>query len=252
MHRVMLLNSKGGCGKTTIATNLAGYYASSGKNTVLIDHDGQGSGTHWLTTRPPQAPAIHGIEAYREAIGVTRSFLLRLPENTDRIVIDTPANVQGQQLADLVSRSDSIIVPVLSSQIDIDAASKFMRSFAQLPRVLNGDVRVAVVANRVRTHTVMYLDLERFLTHSGFAFAARLRDTQAYIRAAECGLGIHELRAGGARKDLDQWAPLIAWVEEGASETPDALGTAYCIRPAGKEKATSRQRAFAFSLKAEG
>ncbi|MBT6276606.1 MAG: ParA family protein [Chromatiales bacterium] len=250
MHRVMLLNSKGGCGKTTIATNLAGYFASQQLNTVLIDHDGQGSSTRWLRVRAPQAYPIHGIEAYQDSGTVTRSFLMRLPEGTDRVVIDTPANVQGQQLTDLVNRTDSIVVPVLASQIDIDAVSTFIENLSRTPRVRNGDVRVAVVANRSRENTVIFMDLERFLMNTPFSFVARLRDTQAYIRAAETGLSIHELRTGRARKDTDQWASLVAWVEEGAADTPGAMSTAFNSRPASQDAQSIRQSTFAFSLDA--
>jgi chromosome partitioning protein len=252
MHRVMLLNSKGGCGKTTIATNLAGCYAHNGLSTVLIDHDGQGSSTRWLQARSQHATPIHGIEAYQEKAAVTKSFMMRLPEGTERVVIDTPANVKGQQLAELVSRTDSIVVPVLSSQIDIDAVSKFMIELRKLPRVRGGEVRVAVVANRAREKTVMFLDLERFLLRSEFAFVARLRDSQHYMQAAETGLGIHELRGTRVRTDIEQWAPLISWVEEGAEETPFTMATAQSTQPAAPADPVStdwRQHAFSFSQK---
>jgi chromosome partitioning protein len=251
VHRVMLLNSKGGCGKTTIATNLAACYAARGRNTVLIDHDGQGSSTRWLNARSQHSPPIHGIEAFQEKAAVTKSFLMRLPEGTDRVVIDTPANVKGQQLLELVGRTDSIIVPVLSSQIDIDAVSKFITELRKLPRVRGGDVRVAVVANRARENTVMFLDLERFLLRSEFAFVARLRDTQNYMQAAETGLGIHELRGTRVRHDLEQWAPLVSWVEEGAGETPAPMATAQSSLPSAPLETDWRQHTFSFSLSNE-
>lgn len=216
MHRVLLLNSKGGCGKTTIATNLAGACASRGLATVLIDYDGQGSSTRWLRARTPQAAPIHGIEAYQHVVGVTRSFQLRIPDGSERVIIDTPANVKGNELEDLVNRADSIIIPVLSSQIDIDAVSKFLTELGKSRRIRGGEIRVALVANRARENTVMFLDLERFLLRAEFPFIARLRDSQNYIKAAENGLGVHELRGSGARKDRDQWVDLLAWVEEGA------------------------------------
>lgn len=219
MHRVLLLNSKGGCGKTTIATNLAGACASRGLATVLIDHDGQGSSTRWIRARTPQAAPIHGIEAYEQSTSMTRSFQLRVPEGTERVIIDTPGNVKGKELQDLVDRTDSIIIPVLSSQIDIDAVSKFLLELGKSRRIRAGAVRVALVANRARENTVMFLDLERFLLRAEFPFIARLRDSQNYIRAAEHGLGIHELRGSGARKDRDQWLSLLAWVEHGAAGT---------------------------------
>ena len=156
---------------------------------------------------------------------------MRLPEGTERVVIDTPANVKGQQLIELVGRTDSIIIPVLSSQIDIDAVSKFVIELRKLPRVRGGDVRIAVVANRARENTVMFLDLERFLLRSEFDCVARLRDTQNYMQAAETGLGIHELRGARVKKDIGQWAPLVQWVERGAANTPRAMATALSTHP---------------------
>ncbi len=247
MHRVTLLNSKGGCGKTTIATNLAACFAAQGLNTVLIDYDGQGSSTRWLNARTPQAAPIHGIEAYEEPKSVTRSFQMRVPDGTQRVVIDTPGNVKGQQLQELVNRTDSVLIPVLSSQIDIDAVSKFLVALRKLARVRSGDVRVGLVANRARENTVMFLDLERFLLRAEFTFVARLRDTQNYIRAAENGLGIHELRGSGARKDCQQWDPLLNWITEGADATEGAtLATAHAS--ADTETRRSKQRALALSL----
>ena len=202
----MLLNSKGGCGKTTIATNLAACYASQGRATVLIDHDGQGSSTRWLNARSQHSAPIHGIEAYQEKVAVTKSFLMRLPEGTERVVIDTPANVKGQQLIELVGRTDSIIIPVLSSQIDIDAVSKFVVELRKLPRVGGRCALPLLPTGRARTRSCS--DLERFLLRSEFDFVARLRDTQNYMQAAETGLGIHELRGARVKKDVGQWAPV--------------------------------------------
>ncbi|MEM7406561.1 MAG: ParA family protein [Pseudomonadota bacterium] len=225
MHRILLLNSKGGCGKTTLATNLAAALAGCGLATVLIDYDGQGSSSSWLRSRAPQAAPIHGIEAFVDRTNVTRSYLLRVPEGTDRVVIDTPANVKGQQLADLVERTDSIVVPVLSSQIDIDAVAGFLDALRELERVRAGEVRIALVANRTRAKTVTSLDLQRYLQRAEFAFVTQLRDSQNYLRAVESGRGVHELRGAAARRDREQWAPLLTWVEDGAQATADVVIT---------------------------
>ena len=121
MQRILLLNAKGGCGKTTIATNLAGYFADRGLVTALMDYDPQGSSTVWLNLRDAGRPDIVGIAAYERRRGVTRSFQLHLPNKVDRIVIDAPSGVSGLQLVDYIQMAETILVPVLPSPIDIHA-----------------------------------------------------------------------------------------------------------------------------------
>lgn len=214
MHKVMLLNPKGGSGKTTLATTLASYYAANHYPTVLIDHDGQGSSTRWLGARPERAPAIHGVAAFRNPVGVTRSWHLRLPPGTERVVVDTPASIRDPHLSDLVRGTDSILIPVLPSHIDIDAAADFVQTLLHIQQVRSGATRVGVVANRVRSRTAALVQLQGFLEGLRFPLVTRLRDTQNYVRAGKLGVGIHEL--GGARtlRDREQWATLLAWVEQ--------------------------------------
>jgi len=122
----MLLNPKGGCGKTTIATSLASYYAASGLRTALEDHDSQGSSTRWLNVRPADLAPIHGVAAFRAARGVTRTWQMRLPSNVERVVVDTAAGLDPTQVPEMVQRADFIVVPVLPSRIDMDAAQDFL------------------------------------------------------------------------------------------------------------------------------
>lgn len=210
----MLLNPKGGSGKTTIATSLAGFYAARRCGTVLIDHDGQGSSTRWLRVRGPEAQAIHGIAAYRSPIGVTSSWHRRLPPGTARVVVDTPASIKGPMLGDLIRGTDSILIPVLPSYIDIDAMAEFVHALLQIPQVRTGSTRVGVVANRVRAKTVALRHLQRFLESLSFPLVTRLRDSQQYVRAGERGLGLHELDPTRTLRDREQWAPLLAWLEQ--------------------------------------
>ncbi|MCP5150841.1 MAG: ParA family protein [Ectothiorhodospiraceae bacterium] len=214
MRRVMVLNPKGGSGKTTIATSIASLYAALRLPTVLFDHDAQGSSTRWLRVRPSAMPEIHGVAAYRQPVGVTRAWQQRLPQGTERVVVDTPAGVRAANLIDLVRKADNIVVPVLPSHIDIDAVSAFLDDLAALEPVRLGQTKVAVVANRVRTRNVVFKDLERFLRHVRFPFVTRLRDSQNYVRATERGLGIHDLDRRATRLDRDQWGPLLAWIED--------------------------------------
>lgn len=216
VRQILVINAKGGCGKTTIATNLASYYARQGRGTVLIDHDPQGSSMQWLSLRSGEARPIHGVSAHRPVVsGVTRSFLLRIPDGAERVVLDAPAGVQGHQLIELMREIDAILIPVLPSPIDIHAASRFIQDLLLVAKVRARNIRVGVVANRVRENTKVYQSLEKFLNSLNIPFVARLRDTQNYVRAAETDLGVHDLKRSGASQDQRQWEALIRWLEQG-------------------------------------
>ncbi len=212
MQRVMLLNPKGGSGKTTIATNLACCFATQHGPAMLVDHDAQGSSTRWLTVRPAFLPEIHGVAAFRNPAGITRSFHMRAPAGTRHVVIDTPAGVRANEFRQLIRPADSIIIPVIASHIDIDAASNFIETLRGLPSVRDGHARVAVVANRVRARTRILRELEEFLRRVGFPFIARFRESRQYLRASEHGLGIHELPLDESATDRAHWEPLIEWL----------------------------------------
>jgi len=209
----MLLNPKGGCGKTTITTSLASYFASRKCSTAIIDHDAQGSSTRWLDVRPEAYPHIHGIPAYRNPKGVTRSWHLRIPRETECAIVDTPAGLKGPELADLVRKADIILIPVLPSHIDFDAVRGLMDELNALRPVREGEARVGLIANRVRVNTRIYRELDGFARELGTRFITRLRDSQNYIRAAELGLGIYELKGANTRPDRQQWARLLAWLD---------------------------------------
>ncbi len=224
MQTILLLNPKGGSGKTTLATSLASCYACGGYTTALIDHDAQGSSTRWLRVRPADAPSIHGVAAFRNPIGVTRSFMLRTPPDTDRVVVDTPAGLGAHHLSDLVRKATSIVVPVLPSFIDIDAVGAFLQELARIDSVRGRRTRVAVVANRVRPNTAIVHELERFLSGLDFPFIARFRDSQNYVRAGEQGRGLHELPFTQTRFDRRQWEPLISWLKGDDAVRPGPFG----------------------------
>ena len=120
MLRIVLLNPKGGSGKSTIATGIAAMYAARGYRPVLMDFDSQGSSSRWLEKRSPHQPPIHGIAAYARALGVTRSFQLRVPHGTDRVIVDTPAAMQPHEFNEHVRDADAVLVPVMPSDADIE------------------------------------------------------------------------------------------------------------------------------------
>lgn len=215
MRRIILLNAKGGCGKTTIATNLASYYASRGLQTTLIDHDPQGSSMKWLSSRSWDLPRIHGIAAFEKPKGpMTRAFQLSAPPGTDRVVMDAPAGVAGHQLVELVRNVDTIIIPVLPSPIDIHAASRFIQDLLLVGKVRSLNIRLGVVANRVKPNTLVFHALQRFLRTLHFPLLTQLRDSQAYMRAAEYGTGIHDFDDIRAQRACEQWQPLLNWLED--------------------------------------
>jgi len=215
MHRIMLLNPKGGCGKTTIATSLASYYAAGGCSTALVDYDSQGSSTRWLAARPQELATIHGLAAWRMPAGVTRAWQMRLPVGVDRVVVDTAAGLGVTQIPEMVHRADTIVVPVLASRIDMDAAADFLETLGKQPLVRDGAKRVALVGNRVRGNRRLVRELKAFLAVQDFPFIATLRESSNYERAAELGVGIHDLEGVRSQTDRDQWRPLLAWLGGG-------------------------------------
>lgn len=205
MRKIMVLNSKGGCGKSTIATNLASYYAHyEQKKVVLVDFDPQGSSLDWLKARSPEQAKIEGINAVIDPI--------RYPKDTEIVIMDVPGRVEGSELASLVKRVETIIIPVLPSPIDIRAAANFIKELLTNGRVSRKESKVAVIANRVRENTLSYHALNAFLKSLKIPFVATLRDTQNYIHAEDQGVGIFEMAPSKVWQDLEQWDPLIKWL----------------------------------------
>ncbi len=214
LHRITIINGKGGCGKTTVATNLASAYAKLNIKTALLDFDPQGSSTFWLKSRPSEAPQLHGIEAYRDRSStVTRSFLLRLPPQTERAIIDTPAGLSGLALIDQLRDTDTILIPVLPSSIDIHVTADFIRDLFLVAKVRPQRTRICIICNRVKPNTLSFRALERFLKALGIPVIASLRETQNYVTSSEQGLGVHELDIKTNRPDIEAWQQVIGWLE---------------------------------------
>jgi chromosome partitioning protein len=220
------MNTKGGCGKTTVATNLESYCASQGYATALFDYDKQASATRWLRQRNGVRPPIHGIAAFeppRE--GMTRSWQMRVSENTRYIITDTPAGYALVDIEDRVAEADVILIPVLPSFIDIHSTADFIRDLLLVGKARSHNTRLAIVTNRTRIRTKAVDKLERFLQNLDIPVIARIRDTQHYVNAAEQGLGIHELDERDAAKDVSSWSSMLDWLDE---TWPDA-----CIPQSG-------------------
>jgi chromosome partitioning protein len=221
--KVVVMNPKGGSGKTTIAMNLAAYYAANGIYPALNDLDAQASSTRWLAKRTATLPRIHGISPFNVPAKVTRAFAMRIPPEVQRIIVDTPAALSKLQFAEVTGGADRILVPVLPSDIDIQAATRCIADLLLAGKVQRSDNRLAVVANRVKRNTVIFRSLVRFLEALRIPIVAVLRDSQHYIKAAESGLGLHEMSGVRVRTDQAQWVGLLDWIEHGTLPAIGAL-----------------------------
>mgnify|MGYP001548083177 FL=1 len=210
MRHIMVLNPKGGCGKSTIATNLAAYFAHRGQSVALADYDPQGSSLDWLATRPDSAAPIAGVRAWEDG-------LRHLPRGADVVIMDPPARSYGKELTELVRRADTIIVPVLPSGIDIKASVRFIDELRSVGKIERRQAKVAVVANRIQPNTLIFDELDAHLRRLHVPYVATLREAQNYIRAYGRGLGIHELPEYLAWPDWEQWGPLTDWLASRAS-----------------------------------
>ena len=211
MRHIMVLNAKGGCGKSTLATNIASYFATEGATVALADYDPQRSSLDWLERRPDDRPVIHAVAAYE-------SGLRRAPRNADIVVIDAPARSHGKELESLVKHAETIVVPVLPSTIDIQATATFLKELQSVGKVERKQAKIAAVANRVRENTLIWDELDEYLTRARVPYVASLREAQNYVRAYTRGLGIFELPEYLAWPDWDEWEPLTAWLRSVRSQ----------------------------------
>lgn len=214
LQRIVVLNPKGGCGKTSIATNLASYYSLRGAMPTLLDCDPQGASMRWLEKRTRLRPPIHGIAAYRNSLSVTRSWQQRVPQETRHIIVDTPAGLDAPQIHDLIYEASNLIIPVLPSPIDIRFAARFIAELLLVAQLDRRAVRVGIVANRTRRNTKSLRQLMRFLSSLKIPVVAVLRDSQYFVNAAGRGIGIAELPHYQGCEDLQTLLPLFAWLNQ--------------------------------------
>jgi len=224
MKTTLVVNPKGGAGKTTVATNLASYFAAERIPCTLMDYDPQGSSLNWLRLRSDSLPRIHGANAAPEKFGRLRSFEMYVPPETRHLVIDAPAGASGVLLHEMMARAHSIIVPFVPSSIDLHATGNFLREICSLRRMQGDGVRMAVVANKVRRSMPVYAPLQELLDSLGLKLLARLVDSDVYMKAAEAGCGVFEMTAGLAVAECRQFTPIAEWVmDTQATNLPHSL-----------------------------
>lgn len=214
MLKFVVLNPKGGSGKSTIATNLASYFAVAGLKPTLMDLDSQGSSIRWLRKRTPEQLPIHAIAGYERNPRVTRSFATRVPVESQRLILDTPAAIDRKTLPEVTRNATAVLVPVLPSDIDIHAATRCIADLLLIAKIAREEQRIGVIANRVKVNTVIYKSLMRFLDTLEIPVVATFRDSQNYIRAAETGMGLFEMNNATVREDTEQWESLITWLDQ--------------------------------------
>ena len=227
MRKIVIINSKGGCGKTTLSTNLASYYAANGYPSALFDYDPQDSATRWLSQRPEHLAPIHGVAAAHPPQGnVTRTFHMRVPPGTRRLILDTPASLKRMDLIEVLRGASAILVPILPSAIDSHVTAAFITDLRAEARRHAPEAAIAIVANRVRRHTRAFHMLVQFLEDRGQSPIACLRDSQNYVNAAAEGIGIHEMNANQTRVDRNHWQALIDWLEPDRPHAETITGNA--------------------------
>jgi len=208
MWKILVASSKGGCGKSTIATNLAAHFAQDGKNTVLVDADRQGSSQRWAERRAGLPGAVLAVS------GLRRDWPARIPPDTERVVVDGPAGIRVGELAELLEEVDALLIPILPSRIDLEASEAFLSDVAGLPRVKKGKVAVGLIANRLKPWTTASQQALDEMKKLPFPVIGQLRDTQGYVLVASLGKGIFDYNSEVIRSHQDDWDKILRWLKK--------------------------------------
>jgi chromosome partitioning protein len=200
VQTILVANPKGGSGKTTLATNIAGWLAGKRQKVAVADADPQRSASQWLERRPALFPAVETAD------GDARR------KDLQWLVVDSPAGLHGEGLRDAVRRADLLLVPVSPSAFDMEATRRFLDAIGDYKAIKQGTLAVGLVGMRVDARTLSAGELDDFLKAGDFPRVTNLRDTQVYVHCARDGLSVFDLPRSRAEHDWEQWRPLTRWI----------------------------------------
>ena len=204
MPVIVVANPKGGAGKSTLSTNVAGYYASRGHAVMLGDVDRQQSARTWLSLRPASLAKISAWEVAHDAV-------VRPPKGTTHVVLDTPAGLHGKRLDEVMKQADKVLIPLQPSIFDIHATHAFVRELLAHKR--GERVQIAIVGMRTREGTIATDQLRGFLDQLEVPMLGFVRDTQNYVHLAAQGLTLWDVTSNRFERDIEQWRPITAWLD---------------------------------------
>jgi len=204
MPVIVVANPKGGVGKSTLASNIAGLFASRGHRVMLGDVDRQQSARRWLAQRPETLPRIEGWDVDKDVV--------RPPKGVSHVVMDTPAGLHGKKLGVVHQLADRIIVPLQPSLFDIQATYDFIHELREVERESGRKVQIGMVGMRAREGLLSVAQLHQFLGELGVPVLGLVRDTQNYVQLAARGLTIWDVAPGRVQRDLAQWEPIAHWL----------------------------------------
>lgn len=210
MQTILVANPKGGSGKTTLATNVAGWLAGRRQSVALQDRDPQHSSTEWLARRPALFPRIAALVPGAKGRGGKES-------NPQWLVVDSPAALHGEDLRDAVRGADVMLVPLTPSAFDMAATRHFLTAIQHYKAVKEGTLALGIVAMRVDARTHSAAELDTFLQDFDFPLIAHLRDTQVYVHCARDGASVFDLPRSRGEQDWEQWKPLTRWIARNAA-----------------------------------
>ena len=208
MKTILVASSKGGVGKSTLATHLAAHAALAGQRTVLVDADPQRSSARWAEKRAHLDSAVLPVDG--TALG--RAWPRSLPAGTQHAVVDAAAGAMASDLAPFLEHAEAVVVPVAPSTLDLEATVPFLDTLARHPRVRKGDLRVGLVANKLKPWTTGSQQALEQLQRWPYPLVAQLRDSQAYVVMVAMGKSLFDYGSANVRDHQADWAPLLKWL----------------------------------------
>lgn len=212
MQKILIASSKGGSGKTTVATNLAVALARAGRKVWLIDTDSQASCRDWASVRADHRPPIPVMSSPDLGHGAGQGWSLSIPPDTEVLLIDTPAGLRRDQIAEYLRRADTVLVPLVPSAIDLRASMVFLNELKQASAVRSGAVRVGLLGNRAKARTVASRDFIDQSSSLPFPLISCLRDSQAYVYAGALGRSLFDFPGAALAAAREEWQPVLDWL----------------------------------------